>query len=352
MRLTGTTIAVWVAACLHAGVAGAQIRPLTLTDVLARAREQAPQIVSARLVLEETRGRLVGAAQRFQTNPELDFGIGSRFGSGSRFTDFEIGLAQQLEPGARQTARISGAEAAIAVSAADIEEITRTVLRSAAAAYYRSQHATQRVQLLRGIEDLATTTRAVAEQRFKTGDVAVLDVNIARVALARVRSEREGAEAVRTLALGDLKQILRLEGDITTEGGLTRPSEVDLNSLMVAVLQRPELRALEASVQEAEAELRLASTYARPTYGFGVRYAREEGDQIVLGGMTVTLPTSVQGQEQRAVSTGTRHPTARGARRGAHPRADRSAVKLRGIQPEARRGPRSRGRGDPRHRCQ
>ena len=322
MRLTGTTITVWVAACLHAGVSGAQSRPLTLADVLTRAREQAPQIVSARLTLEETRGRLIGAGQRFQSNPALDLGIGNRSGSGSRFTDFEIGLAQDLDPRARQTARISGAEAAIAEGAASVEEITRTVLRSAAAAYHRSLHASQRVQLLRGMVDLAAITHSVAEQRFKAGDVPVLEVSIARVALARVRSEQEAAEAARTLALGDLKQILRLEEDITTEGMLTRPSEVDLDSLLVAALQRPELRALEASVQEAEADFRLASTYTKPTYGFGVRYAREEGDQIVLGGMTVTLPTFAQGQEQRAVST------ARAARLRAELDAARTRVRI------------------------
>jgi cobalt-zinc-cadmium efflux system outer membrane protein len=322
MRFTGTTIAVWVAACLHAGVSGAQSRPLTLADVLARARELAPQIVDARLALEETHGRLVGAAQRFQTNPELDLGIGNRSGSGNRFTDFELGVTQTIEPSARRLARVSSGEAAIAEGVAHVEEITRTVLRSAAAAYHRSLHATQRVQLLRGTEDLAATTLSVAQQRFKAGDVPVLDVSLARVALARARSEREAAEAARTLALGDIKQILSLEEDVTTEGVLLRPSEVDLNNVTVAALQRPELRALAASVKEAEAEVQLASTYTKPTYGFGVRYAREEGDQIVLGGMTVTLPTFAQGQEQRAVST------ARAARLRAELDAARTRVRI------------------------
>lgn len=34
----------------------------------------------------------------------------------------------------------------------------------------------------------------------------------------------------------------------------------------------------------------------------GVRYAREEGDQIVLGGLRVTLPVFSSGQELRTVS--------------------------------------------------
>jgi len=64
MRMGCRTVAVCAAVCLQAGVSGAQSRTLTLADVLARAREQAPQIVSARLALEEARGRLLGASVR------------------------------------------------------------------------------------------------------------------------------------------------------------------------------------------------------------------------------------------------------------------------------------------------
>src|SRR3990172_6572560 len=144
MRIGRSAVAVYAAMCLQAGTASAQSRSLTLADAFARAREQAPQIASARLALEETRGRLLGASLRFQANPEIDVGLGNRQGTGSRFTDFQIGLGQSLEPGSRRSARIAGASAAIAQSSADVDEITRMVLRSAAAAYYRAVHANQR----------------------------------------------------------------------------------------------------------------------------------------------------------------------------------------------------------------
>ena len=66
MRTGTTAVAVCAIVCSHAGVAAAQSRALTLAEVLARARERAPQIVSARLALEEARGRLVGASVRLQ----------------------------------------------------------------------------------------------------------------------------------------------------------------------------------------------------------------------------------------------------------------------------------------------
>jgi cobalt-zinc-cadmium efflux system outer membrane protein len=306
-------------------MANAQSRSLTLADVLAQARMRAPQIASARLALEETRGRLLGASLRFQANPEIKVGLGNRQATDRRFTDFDLGLGQSFEPGSRRSARIAVANAAIVQSSADIDEITRVVLRSAAAAYYRAVHADERIRVLNATQELAIRVHSVADRRFRAGDIAVLDVNIARASLARVRAEGEGAEAVKTLALGELKQLLRLDGDIAVEGDLARTPDADLDTVLQAALQRPELRTLEAGVQEAEADMRLGGTYAKPDYGFGVRYAREEGDRIVLGGLTVTLPLFSKGQELRAV----------GAARAARLRAELDASRAR-VQLEVR----------------
>ena len=130
------------------------------------------------------------------------------------------------------------------------------MLRSAAAAYYRAVHANQRIRLLNATQELAVGVYSVADRRFRAGDIAVLDVNIARASLARVRAEREAAESAKALALGDLKQLLRLDEDIAVEGELGRLPEADLTAVLQTASQRPELRALEAAVQEAEARAR------------------------------------------------------------------------------------------------
>jgi cobalt-zinc-cadmium efflux system outer membrane protein len=295
---------------------------MTLAEVLARARDQAPQIVSARLVLEESRGRLAGASVRFQSNPQIDAAIGNRNGPDTRFTDLELGLGQSFEPQARRSARIASANAAIAQTSANSEEVTRTVLRLAASAYYRAVHAKERIKLLNVTYELASSVYSAADRRFKAGDIAVLDVNIARASLARVRAEREGAEASKSIALGELRQLLGLESEVDVDGSLSRPGETDVNAALQTAAQRPELRVLEAGIQEAEAELQLGLSFSKPEYGVGVRYAREEGDQIVLGGMTVTLPMFSKGQEQRAVGS------ARTARLRAELDAARSRVQI------------------------
>jgi cobalt-zinc-cadmium efflux system outer membrane protein len=302
MRMGTRAIAVCAIVCSSANAAAAQGRAMTLSDVLTRAREQAPQIVSARLTLEETRARLIGASLRFQHNPELEAWVGHRNGPTERFTDYQFGLGQVLEPGARRSAQVDGANAAIAQSTANIDEVTRSVLRQAAAAYYRAVHAGDRIRLLNAAFELASSVYSAANRRYKAGDIPILDVNIARASLARVRADREGAEAARTLALGDLRQLLRVE-DATVEGALAAPMPADLTVARQAAAQRPELRALTAAIQEADADLRVGQSFSRPQYGLGVTYSREEGDQIVLGGMTIALPFFSKGQEKQAAGS-------------------------------------------------
>ena len=327
MRIGRIAVAVCAAICVQGTLANGQTpgRTMTFADVLARAREHAPRIVSARLAVEETRGRLLGASRWLQTNPALEANLGNREGPDGRFTDFEIGLGQSFEPRSRRSARMAGVNAAIAQSSANLDEATREVLRLAAGAFFRALHAQERIRLLETTQELAANVHSVADRRFKAGDIAVLDVNIARASWARVRADREAAEAAWALAVGDLKQLLRLDGDIRVEGAFTGRGEPDLYTLLQAAAQRPELRGLEAGVQEAQADVQLARTFGRPEYGVGVRYAREEGDQVVLGGVTVTLPVFANGQELRAVGSG----------RAARLRAELDAARTR-VQLEVR----------------
>ena len=311
-------LAVCAIVCVCADDAAAQGKAMTLADALARARTQAPQVVSARLAVEEARARLVGAAVR-QANPVLDGWLGNRSSTSERFVDFEFGVAQNLEPRARRSARVAGAHAAIAQGTAAVDEAARTVLHQTADAFHRAVHAAERIRLLDAAFGLASSVYTAADRRYRAGDIAVVDVNIARASLARVRADREAAEAAKSAALGDLRQLLGLDGDVSVDGSLVPPAQAELGAALVAAAQRPELRVLEAAIQEADAERALGATFTKPEYGVGVRYSREEGDQIVLGGLTVSLPLFFNGQEHRAA----------GAARAARLRADVEAARTR-----------------------
>ena len=98
MRMGTTALAMCALACFGAPSAVAQGGSMTLADVLTRAREQASQIVSARLALDETRARWIGASVKLQNNPQLDAWVGNRNGPTDRFTDFQFGLTQGFAP--------------------------------------------------------------------------------------------------------------------------------------------------------------------------------------------------------------------------------------------------------------
>ena len=318
-------LALCAVACLQTATVRAQDPPLTFTAALAQAREHAPDVTLARLRLEETRARLAGASIRLQSNPEIEADIGSRTSGGSRTTDLQLGIGQAFEPGGRRAARIAGAAAAVAQGTAEIEAAARVAVHRAAAAFHRALHAGERVRLLQVSLTLAERTVTVAERRFAAGDIAILDLNVARAARARVRADLEAGGAARAAVLGELRHALGLDGDLAIAGALAGAATAVpvLATLLEASARHPELRALEAAVQEAEAEARLGRTFTRPDLGVGVRYAREDRDHLVMGGLTVTLPAFARGQELLAAGTA----------RAARLRAELDAARLRiGLQ--------------------
>jgi outer membrane protein, heavy metal efflux system len=321
MRVACTALALAGAMSLGPGVASGQT-VLTLTDVLARAREQAPPVVSARLALAEARGRVTGASLRLQSNPEIDVNVGNRQGSNQRSTDLHLGATQMFEPPGRRAARIAGATSQLDQGVATAEETTRGVLRDAALWFYQALYATERIRLLTASEELASEILQTADRRYRAGDLAVLDVNLARSSRARARAEREAGEAERATALGALRALLRIDGNISVHGSLTVAAPPDATALGHSVEQRPELGALEAAIREADADVSLAQTLSKPDYGVLLRYQREDSDHIVLGGVTVTLPMFSKGQERRAVGS------ARGARLRAELDAARARVRI------------------------
>lgn len=298
MRSAPRALALLVAVVAIAPPAWAQ-SVLTLSDVLNRARTQAPAVLAGRLALDEARARLAGASLRVTANPELDLAIGNRSGFDARSTDLEVGFSQSLEPGARRSARVAGANAAIDRSSASLEETTRLVLRASAAAFYRALHANERARLLTTAEEIAGRVHQAASRRYQAGDIAILDVNIARAALARVRADRQAAVADAAVATGELRSLLGIREDVRVQGSLA-DTPAPLVNLQEAALQRAELRELEAAIREAEADLQLGQSFQKPEFGIGARYEREASDQIVKGGITLSLPVFAKGQELRA----------------------------------------------------
>src|SRR5947208_13190184 len=188
---------------MHA-VAHAQ-QGITLAQVLARARADAPQVLTAVARIEETRAQMIGARLRTRDNPVLDATVGPRSSDLRRTTDWDFTGAQVFEPSSRRSARIRSAQSAIEHDTASADDTRRRALEAAASFFYRALQARERAALLVAAESLSQQTVDIAQRRYRAGDIAVLDVNVASTALSRVRAERQRAEADRRGVLGELR---------------------------------------------------------------------------------------------------------------------------------------------------
>ncbi|OFW28385.1 MAG: hypothetical protein A3G76_08185 [Acidobacteria bacterium RIFCSPLOWO2_12_FULL_65_11] len=291
-----------VAAFVCGGTAASGQSTLTYQQALTMARERAPRVAIARARIDEARGRIVGARMRFRDNPVLDVSAGPRTLESETVTDFELGINQIVELGNRRTARIDAAEASVVREAATSDATIRQLIRDVAVSFVRGQQAQARLDVLRAAESVAKDALDAADRRYRAGDVAVLDVNVARASVARATAHVRVADADRAAAVGELKALLAwTEGaDPAVEGDLRDRIRDGLAVQLLPANERPEVRMLLAEAAEAQADVRLGQGLKKPDLGFGLRFEREEGHRAAAAGFSIGLPLFSKGQEQMA----------------------------------------------------
>jgi cobalt-zinc-cadmium efflux system outer membrane protein len=275
---------------------------LTLERALALARDRTPSVLSARARIEEARARLAAASLLLRDNPEVDAAAGRRNSPGNDSEELDVGVIQKLDLGGRRSARIGIARAELVSSAADADNALRQALRSVAASFFRAYQAQERVSLASRAESIASEILEIARRRHDAGDVALLDVNLAQAALARARADVHAARSTQSAAVGELRALLAFppEQEVKLTGDLQVSRVYDLQDLLAKATDRPDIRALQSALEAANAEFRLGRALAWPEVGIGGRYEREEGDDLVLGAVRLTLPLFDRGQNVRA----------------------------------------------------
>ncbi|HVF61520.1 MAG TPA: TolC family protein [Thermoanaerobaculia bacterium] len=291
------------AALLLPGPARPQERSLSLQEALELARTRAAAVIAATGRVEEARARLFPAARRLRENPVVEV-EGGRRRAEETFTDYAVALSQGFEPASRRRARIAGAEAAVETARAELDDTRRLYLGEVARAFFHAAAAVERLRIARLAAEVGDDLLATIERRAEMGETTALELNRARTSAARARAEREAAAADR-LAAGGLGALLGLgpSDPLSPVAELSMLPVYDLDALLRAAAERPDLQALAAAEREAEAQVRLGEALARPDFAVRTGVEREEGADIVLAGVAVALPLAQRGQEERAVGT-------------------------------------------------
>lgn len=281
--------------------ADAQETVLTFNDALERARQSSPAVVAARMKIEEARGRVIGAALSFPNNPTVEVEAGRRSGQAST-TDYGVEVAQDFDLPPRRRARIALADAAVVQEEQRAREAEREVLREVGEAFFRAVEARERAAVATIGKQLAGEALRIADRRFALGDVAQLDVNLARTAVARSEAESRTAAATLGGQLVRLQVLLGMSDAVTVDGPLRETFALATADLVARAADRPDVQILDAEIAEAEADLRLARTLRWPDFGLRGSYRHEEGDRIFLGGVGLSLPVFHRGQESTAIA--------------------------------------------------
>jgi cobalt-zinc-cadmium efflux system outer membrane protein len=290
--------------CAAGGLAQAQT-VLTLDQALNRARLKAPALLSAKARIEEARGHLKGASIFQQSNPVAEGSIGPRFSDQGNTTDGDVSISQDFEAMGRRSARIAGAQTRVTREIAVSRETGRAVLRDVAAAFMKALAANEKLKVLTAAEQVSSSFLETAERRYQAGDIPILEVNLAKNGAARARAELRSGRAELAASMGQLRVLLGMspEEEFSVSGDLTSAKKYDLTALVSTAEDRPDIRVLESELQGAQADVRLGNTFKSPDFGAIARYQRDQGDNIVQGGVRITLPAFSRGQELTATGS-------------------------------------------------
>jgi cobalt-zinc-cadmium efflux system outer membrane protein len=197
---------------------------------------------------------------------------------------------------------MAAAQAAVNAEAASGEGVLLRAESAVALAFYRALASTQREQVATGAEAAARRAVEALERRYQLQDVALLELNVGKGALARATALVRGARADQLAEELELKRLLAVETGERLElsGTLGDHRRYDLASLVERARDRAEVRALVAQTREAEATAAAGRAARWPGLGLGASYERDEGADVVLGVLSVELPFFERGQAERA----------------------------------------------------
>lgn len=286
----------------HFAPARAGTITLDRPGAIERAHRASPVTAQVRGQIAEAEAGIAGAEVLFTANPEIEAGIGPRLITPRRY-DADARITQDLEPG-RRGPRRALARAEVAHARATADAGTRDLDLDVTLAFYETLAADRSLELAKRSEDLARRAADLADRRRKAGDATDLDADLARAAFGRARSASNAAAAERSTVVARLASIIGAAPDdvIVAQGDL-HVALPELPVLRDAVEKRADVRALAAERTVATAEHDVAVANARPNVGVWLGYMREGGDDIVLGGVRMTLPVWNRGQGEKAIAT-------------------------------------------------
>ena len=237
--------------------------------------------------LKEERGISEAAAAKAGLYPNPVLELGGTTGSSSE-NSISLGISQEFLTGSKREKRLQVAEKELAGFDNRFKDAERLLRLEVKMVYYDLLLANGRLGLARKSEELNGQLLRISGERFAAGEVAELDLNLARVESARAEGRK--LEAEQDMAPLQQRMLLLMGASPGEKFHLSGSFDTgafigDLAELKKQAREnRPDLKALKAETEKADAEMALAGADRLPNVTVGVGYSREN-TLTTLGGM-------------------------------------------------------------------
>lgn len=274
---------VLIAVAPHVGAQNAVTGTLTLADAMRLAETANPAVRSREAQLAAVEGERREAVSPLFNNPELSVERARRrsIATDGRTSEWTAGIAQPLEIAGQQSRRREAATASIDAVRAEIEEARRQARTDAASRFHAVLAAQRRLQIEERSVDLFDRTSQAVAKRRAAGEDTRLDANVALIEAERARNALARAREHLLEARGELATVLQLPPSAIPQvaGELGLPVAAALpytvEQLQASAQAIPKHRGLAARLDAARARLGLARAGRYPDVTVGVSVARE-----------------------------------------------------------------------------
>ena len=287
------------------------VQAVTLDDAVRAALAGNLDLRAAKYEVEKARGRLIQAG--LWPNPSVEFGFRSDLlGNNEGERTVSAGFVQAFPitgrlKFAKQVSRVDVAQAMV-----EIRNRERLLIGEVQRDYLTALPLQRQIAANREFIGVNRDFVTLFQERLKKAEVSEVEVNLARVEMQRVELETAvlGADlSSRELALKQRLGIgpagrLEVEGDVEALAAKFRPEKYS----PTMVVNRPDLRLIELSVDRAQAEIRLARAAAWEDWSVGLDYEndRTTDDPNGLGtnnfsGLKFSIPLALWNRNQGKV---------------------------------------------------
>lgn len=224
--------------------------------------------------------------------------------TGSKFENtVSAGVTQEILTAGKRGKRLKMAERELEGFERQIDNSGRLLAEEVKSAFFDLLLADGRMKLAERSINLNRQLLDIAELRFEAGDIPELEVNLARVEVARSEGRKAEAERelqpakVRLVSLMGIPPADNAEFSGSPEG---KPLGKFLDELKaLALTNRPDLKALESENARSDAGIDLARAERIPNLTVGIGYQRENsaidvsGDEIKTRDNLIALKLSI-----------------------------------------------------------